>query len=237
MHYRKVSGGLMESLESNLESNVIAGDFLNSERADNQCLPLGATCMQKRIFDITFSVVAIVMLLPVMAVIAALIKLDSRGSIVFKQKRNGLNGKVIEVWKFRSMSVLENGGQVTQATQGDPRVTNVGRILRKYSLDELPQFFNVISGSMSVVGPRPHAVAHNEEYRDEITNYSSRHMVRPGITGWAQVNGARGETDTLDKMASRIEYDLDYIDHWSLKFDIRIICMTVLEVFNCENVY
>ena len=241
MHHRKMSEGFMESMESmesKLESNVIAGRFLATDRArSSECLRSGATCAPKRIFDITFSVMAIIMLAPVMAVIALLIKLDSRGSVLFKQKRNGMDGKVIEVWKFRSMYVLENGERVTQAVQGDPRVTGIGRILRKYSLDELPQFFNVLSGAMSVVGPRPHAVAHNEEYRDQITNYSKRHMVRPGITGWAQVNGARGETDTLDKMATRVGYDLDYINHWSLKFDVRIVCMTVLEVFNTEDVY
>ena len=225
-------------MESTFESRVITGEFLKTDHAvSSQCLRSGGVCVPKRIFDIVFSLVAIVMLFPVMVAIAVLIKLGSKGSIIFKQKRNGLDGKVIEVWKFRSMYVEENGERVTQAVQGDPRVTNIGRVLRKYSLDELPQFFNVLSGSMSVVGPRPHAIAHNEEYRDQITNYSKRHMVKPGITGWAQVNGARGETDTLDKMAARVSYDLDYINHWSLKFDVRIICMTVLEVLNCENVY
>jgi len=238
MHYRKIGEGYKESLDSNLESNVIAREFLITEQAiSSQCLRSGATCVPKRIFDITFSIAAILMLLPIMAAIAVLIKLDSRGSVLFKQKRNGLDGKVIEVWKFRSMSVAENGEQVTQAVQGDSRVTGIGRILRKYSLDELPQFFNVLFGSMSVVGPRPHAVAHNEQYREQITNYSKRHMVRPGITGWAQVNGARGETDTLDKMSARVSYDLDYINHWSLKFDVRIIFLTVLDAFNVENVY
>ena len=238
MHYRKIGEGYKESLDSNLESNVIAREFLITEQAiSSQCLRSGATCVPKRIFDITFSIAAILMLLPIMAAIAIMIKLDSRGSVLFKQKRNGLDGKVIEVWKFRSMSVAENGEQVTQAVQGDSRVTDIGRILRKYSLDELPQFFNVLFGTMSVVGPRPHAVAHNEQYRQQITNYSKRHMVRPGITGWAQVNGARGETDTLDKMSTRVSYDLDYINHWSLRFDVRIIFLTVLDVFNVENVY
>ena len=191
----------------------------------------------KRIFDVVFSISAIIALAPIMLVIAALVKTDSRGPVLFKQRRNGLNDEIITVWKFRSMSVLENGETVTQATRNDPRVTRVGAVLRKYSLDELPQFFNVLLGTMSVVGPRPHAVSHNEEFVHLVPNYAMRHEVKPGITGLAQVSGARGETDTLDKMALRIAYDIEYIRNWSLKLDVQIIIKTVLQAVKCDNVY
>ena len=155
----------------------------------------------------------------------------------FKQVRYGLNGKPILVYKFRTMSVMENGPEVKQAVKNDPRVTSVGRILRKTSLDELPQFFNVILGNMSVVGPRPHAVAHNEEYRKLITGYMLRHKVKPGITGLAQVKGWRGETDTLDKMEKRIECDLEYIRTWNVFLDAKIIFLTVLHGFINKSAY
>ncbi|MGP3287354.1 sugar transferase, partial [Serratia marcescens] len=157
--------------------------------------------------------------------------------LVFKQRRYGMDGKSIMVWKFRSMSVMENGDKVVQAKKGDARVTAVGAFLRRTSLDELPQFINVLMGDMSIVGPRPHAVAHNEQYRKLIKGYMLRHKVKPGITGWAQINGWRGETDTLDKMQSRVEYDLDYIRNWSVWFDIRIIFLTVFKGFINKSAY
>ena len=155
------------------------------------------------------------------------VKLTSKGPVFFRQKRYGLNAKEIRVLKFRSMTVCEDGPVIKQATQNDQRVTAFGRFLRKTSLDELPQFIQVLTGEMSIVGPRPHAVAHNQQYRTLIRGYMLRHKVKPGITGWAQVNGFRGETDTLEKMEKRVRYDLDYIQSWDLVWDLRIIFMTI----------
>ncbi|RAH21075.1 sugar transferase, partial [Vibrio vulnificus] len=151
--------------------------------------------------------------------------------------RYGLGGKKIKVWKFRSMRVMENDAVVTQATKNDPRVTKFGAFIRRTSLDELPQFINVLQGSMSIVGPRPHAVAHNEEYRVLVDNYMIRHKIKPGITGWAQINGYRGETETVDKMEKRIQYDIQYMQNWSLWLDIKIIFMTVFKGFVSETAY
>ncbi|NJN23847.1 MAG: undecaprenyl-phosphate glucose phosphotransferase [Acaryochloridaceae cyanobacterium RL_2_7] len=177
----------------------------------------------KRLIDIFVALVALILLGPVMIAICVGIKLTSPGPILFKQFRYGVNGQRIRVYKFRSMTVQENGSEVKQATKNDSRITKLGAFLRKSSLDELPQFINVLQGRMSIVGPRPHAVAHNEFYRKEIQGYMLRHLVKPGITGWAQVNGLRGETETLDKMQKRIEYDLQYLRKWSLWLDIVII--------------
>lgn len=174
---------------------------------------------------------------PLLLVISIAIKLTSSGPVFFKQIRYGLNGKSILVYKFRTMKVMENGSQVKQAVKNDPRVTSVGRLLRRTSLDELPQFFNVILGNMSIVGPRPHAVAHNEEYRKLIPGYMLRHKVKPGITGLAQIRGWRGETDTLDKMEKRIECDLEYIRTWSIWLDIKIIFLTVFRGFIHKAAY
>jgi putative colanic acid biosynthesis UDP-glucose lipid carrier transferase len=165
------------------------------------------------------------------------VKLTSKGPALFKQRRYGLNGKEFHVLKFRSMTVSEDGAKVTQATKNDVRVTPFGAFLRRSSLDELPQFINVLMGDMSIVGPRPHAIAHNEHYKKLIDAYMLRHKVKPGITGWAQVNGWRGETDTLDKMLSRVEHDLYYIQHWSVLFDIEIVLRTVFGSAVRENAY
>jgi putative colanic acid biosynthesis UDP-glucose lipid carrier transferase len=172
-----------------------------------------------------------------MLVIALAVKLSSPGPAIFKQRRYGLNGEVLYVWKFRSMTVCEDGVDVLQAKQGDPRTTRLGAFLRRTSLDELPQFINVLQGTMSVVGPRPHAVAHNEEYRNLIHGYMLRHKVKPGITGLAQVNGWRGETDTLDKMQKRVVCDLEYIQKWSLWLDLKIVWMTIAGGFKGKNAY
>jgi putative colanic acid biosynthesis UDP-glucose lipid carrier transferase len=161
--------------------------------------------------------------------------MSSPGPIIFKQRRYGLDGKQILVYKFRTMTVADDGAVVVQATKQDQRITAFGRLLRKTSLDELPQFINVLQGCMSVVGPRPHAVAHNETYRKIIKGYMVRHKVRPGITGWAQVNGFRGETDTLDKMQSRIEYDMDYLRNWSAKLDMYIVLKTIAMLLRKEK--
>jgi len=174
---------------------------------------------------------------PVMAAIAVGVKTGSPGPVLFKQRRYGLDGDEIVVYKFRSMTVSEDGAVVTQARKNDARVTRFGAFLRKSSLDELPQFINVLQGRMSIVGPRPHAVAHNEQYRKLIKGYMLRHKVKPGITGWAQVNGLRGETDTLDKMQARVACDIEYLRNWSLMFDLMIILKTVLVVFRDRNAY
>jgi len=171
-----------------------------------------------------------------MALIAAGIKLTSPGPIFFRQKRHGMDGKEIEVWKFRTMTCCEDGKSAfVQATRDDCRVTSFGRILRKTSLDELPQFINVLQGRMSVVGPRPHAVAHNEQFRKLIPSYMRRHKVRPGITGLAQVNGWRGETDTLEKMQKRVEYDIEYLRTWTLWLDIKIIAKTAVCIITGDD--
>jgi putative colanic acid biosynthesis UDP-glucose lipid carrier transferase len=185
----------------------------------------------KRSFDVVFSSFIVCLIALPMLIIAAAVKFTSRGPVIFKQARYGLDGKRIFVWKFRSMSTMDNGAKVVQATKGDARITKVGAFIRRTSLDELPQFINVLQGRMSVVGPRPHAVAHNEEYRKLIPYYMLRHKVKPGITGWAQINGFRGETDTLDKMEGRIDHDLDYIRNWSLFMDIKIIFLTIFKGF------
>jgi putative colanic acid biosynthesis UDP-glucose lipid carrier transferase len=181
----------------------------------------------KRLEDIVLGTLILMIITIPMLIIGTWIKLTSPGPVLFRQRRYGLNGEVIRVLKFRSMTVTEDGAVIKQATEGDARVTKLGAFLRRTNLDELPQFLNVIEGSMSIVGPRPHAVAHNELYRRKIQGYMLRHKVKPGITGWAQVNGWRGETDTLEKMEKRIEHDLDYIRNWSLLWDLQIIFMTV----------
>lgn len=191
----------------------------------------------KRVEDIVVASLILLLIALPMAFIALGVKLTSQGPVLFKQRRYGLNGAVVEVWKFRSMTVCEDGNKVVQAQKGDMRITPFGAFLRRTSLDELPQFFNVLQGTMSVVGPRPHAVAHNEEYRKLIRGYMLRHKVKPGITGWAQINGWRGETETLDKMAMRVKYDLDYVQNWSLWRDIKIIFLTVFKGFVNKNAY
>lgn len=195
----------------------------------------GINSLVKRTTDIVLASLIQIMLLPVMLAVAIAIKLTSPGPIIFRQRRYGLYGEEIVVYKFRTMTVVEDGGQVVQATENDQRITPLGQFLRKSSIDELPQFVNVLQGRMSIVGPRPHAVAHNEQYRKQIKGYMLRHKVKPGITGWAQVNGLRGETDTLEKMRDRIEYDLIYLRNWSLSFDLWIILCTVKTVLWSKN--
>jgi Undecaprenyl-phosphate glucose phosphotransferase len=182
----------------------------------------------KRAFDLFFAGAAIMLLFPLMAITALLIKLDSRGPIFFLQTRNGFNRKPFSIFKFRTMHCLENGPAIKQATRNDPRVTRLGRWLRRSSIDELPQLLNVIRGEMSLVGPRPHAQSHNSEYEKLIANYAFRHHVKPGLTGWAQVRGHRGETAHVEQMQRRVEHDLWYINNWSLWLDFKILFMTVL---------
>lgn len=197
----------------------------------------GINAILKRIEDIIVATMILLVIAIPIALIALAVKFTSKGPILFKQKRYGLDGKSILVWKFRSMTVMEDGEKVTQASKNDSRLTPIGGFIRRTSLDELPQFINVLTGQMSIVGPRPHAIAHNEEYRKLVKGYMLRHKVKPGITGWAQVNGWRGETDTLDKMEKRVEFDLDYIRDWSLMFDLKIIFMTIFKGFVGKNVY
>lgn len=197
----------------------------------------GMGAVLKRIEDIIISSLIILFISPILIAVAIGVKRSSSGPILFKQDRYGLGGKKIRVWKFRSMGVMENDSVVTQATKNDPRVTKFGAFIRRTSLDELPQFFNVLQGSMSIVGPRPHAVAHNEEYRVLVDKYMLRHKVKPGITGLAQINGFRGETDTLDKMEMRVKYDLKYIQNWTLSMDLKIIFLTIFKGFVSETAY
>ena len=198
---------------------------------------LGVSGIGKRISDIVIASVILALIWPVLLILALGVKLSSPGPIIFKQRRYGLDGQEIVVYKFRSMRTCDDGSQIRQAGREDPRVTPFGAFMRRTSLDELPQFFNVLQGRMSVVGPRPHAVAHNELYRKLIKGYMLRHKVKPGITGWAQVNGLRGETETLDKMRARIQYDIDYMRNWSLGFDLVIIAKTLAVVWRDQNAY
>ena len=197
----------------------------------------GTNELVKRVSDLVLASIILVLISPLLLAIAIGVKLSSPGPVIFKQRRNGLDGGEITVYKFRSMTTQDNGSVVEQATKGDARITPFGALLRRTSLDELPQFFNVLQGRMSIVGPRPHAVAHNELYRELIRAYMVRHKVKPGITGWAQVNGMRGETDTVEKMKARVEYDLEYLRNWSLGLDLQIIVRTIRVVFFDRNAY
>jgi len=198
---------------------------------------MGLNSTIKRASDIVLASLILLLLAPLMLVVAAAVRISSPGPVIFRQRRYGLYGDEIMVYKFRSMTVMDNGAAVVQAQRNDARVTKIGGFLRRTSLDELPQFINVLQGRMSIVGPRPHAVAHNEQYRKLIKGYMLRHKVKPGITGWAQVNGLRGETATLDKMEARIQYDLDYLRNWSLWLDLWIVLKTVKVVLTRENAF
>lgn len=216
--------------------NIFAFDLVQARCIEINGMPAFSICdsplqgmsaVWKRLFDIGLASLALLLMWPLLTAIALSIKVSSAGPVLFKQRRYGLNAEEILVYKFRTMTVCEDGSVVSQATKQDRRVTPLGAFLRRTSLDELPQIFNVLEGKMSFVGPRPHAVAHNEEYRKLISGYMIRHKVRPGITGWAQVNGLRGETSTVDKMHERVQYDLDYLKNWSMKLDLQIIARTV----------
>lgn len=197
----------------------------------------GINAVQKAIFDTVVAGVILLLISPLLIVIAMAVKISSPGPVIFKQRRYGMDGDEIMIYKFRSMTVCEDGNAIRQASKNDQRTTRLGAFLRKSSLDELPQFINVLQGRMSIVGPRPHAVAHNEMYRTLIPGYMWRHKVKPGITGWAQVNGYRGETETLDKMEGRVRHDIDYLRNWSLSLDFYIILRTLMVVFKDRNAY
>jgi Undecaprenyl-phosphate glucose phosphotransferase len=194
--------------------------------------------VRKTALDYILGPLLILLLLPLMLVIAVIIKLESRGPAIFRQKRHGFSNKIFHIYKFRTMKCVEGGERITvQATRNDPRVTRVGRFLRRMSLDELPQLFNVLNGTMSLVGPRPHAVDHNEAYAKMIRSYFARHRVKPGLTGWAQVNGFRGEIKSVQDMEARVRYDIHYAENWSLGFDLKIIVMTAFICFSGRNAY
>ncbi len=224
--------------------DILVFDLIQSRTLEILGIPVIAMCetpfagyrgVVKRLTDIVLCMAAMPLLLPLMAVISVAVKVSSPGPAIFRQRRYGLDGRPIVVYKFRTMSVADDGDVIVQATKDDPRVTPVGRFLRRYSLDEFPQFFNVLQGRMSLVGPRPHAVAHNEWYRKLIKGYMMRHKVPPGITGLAQINGCRGETALLEQMQARIDYDLEYLRHWSLMLDLKILTRTVLRLVRDAN--
>jgi len=197
----------------------------------------GLNGLVKRASDIVLSILILTLISPLLLILAAAVKLTSPGPAIFKQRRYGLDGEEIVIYKLRTMKVTEDGDSIQQCSKSDPRVTRLGAFLRRTSLDELPQFINVLQGRMSIVGPRPHAVAHNELYRKLIKGYMQRHKVRPGLTGWAQVNGLRGETQSVEKMKARIDYDLDYLRNWSLRLDLYIIAKTAKIVLKGENAH
>jgi putative colanic acid biosynthesis UDP-glucose lipid carrier transferase len=247
---QRISQLILELADSTVSVNIVPDFFtfnlIQSKWSNVQGIPVvsvfdtpfnaieGAT---KRIEDLVLCFIILPIIALPMLLIAIAIKLTSPGPVLFKQKRYGIKGELIEVWKFRSMNVCENGDNIKQATVNDSRVTPLGAFLRRTSLDELPQFINVLLGSMSVVGPRPHAVAHNEFYRKQIQGYMLRHKVRPGITGQAQINGCRGETDTIEKMEARIHHDLEYLRQWSLWLDLKIVFITIFKGFVGKQVY
>jgi putative colanic acid biosynthesis UDP-glucose lipid carrier transferase len=226
--------------------DIFVFDLIQARSGEIQGIPVVAMCetpfygyrgVAKRLTDIVLSVTILLLLLPLLLLVAVLVKLTSPGPVVFKQRRYGLDGREIAVYKFRTMSVTEDGGEIRQASRADPRITKIGAILRRTSFDELPQLINVLQGRMSLVGPRPHAVAHNEEYRKLIKGYMVRHKVLPGITGLAQVNGCRGETTRLEDMEARVNFDLDYLRHWSPLLDIKIILLTAVKVLRDDKAY
>ena len=242
---------LLDALKDTTASVYFVPDMfvtdLIQSRTDSVCgLPVISVCetpfrgpagLLKRASDLVLATLILILISPVMLAIAIAVKLESPGPVIFRQRRYGLEGQEIVVYKFRSMTVVEDGSQIRQASRNDSRITRLGALLRKTSMDELPQFINVLQGRMSVVGPRPHAVAHNEQYRRLIKSYMVRHKVKPGITGWAQVNGFRGETDSLEKMEGRIRCDLDYLRSWSLRLDLYIIAKTIKLVFKDAAAY
>src|SRR6202047_1005160 len=226
--------------------DIFVFDLIQARSGEIHGIPVVAMCetpfygyrgVTKRLTDIALSVVILLLFLPLLLLIAILVKVSSPGPVIFKQRRYGLDGHEIGVYKFRTMSVTEDGKTIRQASKTASRITRIGRMLRRTSLDELPQLINVLQGRMSLVGPRPHAVAHNEEYRQLIKGYMVRHKVLPGITGLAQVNGCRGETSQLEEMEARVNYDLDYLRRWTPMLDIKIILLTAVKVFRDDRAY
>lgn len=226
--------------------DIFAFDLIQARSGELFGIPVVALCetpfcgyrgVVKRITDIALAASILLIVSPLLLVLAAMVRMSSPGPIIFAQRRYGLDGREITVWKFRSMTVVEDGERVVQARKHDARITRVGRFLRRYSLDELPQLFNVLQGRMSLVGPRPHAVAHNEEYRKLIKGYMVRHKVPPGMTGLAQVNGCRGETSRIEEMQARVNYDLEYLRRWTPLLDLKILVLTAVRLVRDEKAY
>jgi putative colanic acid biosynthesis UDP-glucose lipid carrier transferase len=226
--------------------DIVVFDLIQSRTLDILGVPAVAMCetpfygyrgVMKRLTDVVLGSLVLVGLSPLMVLIAIVVRVTSPGPVIFKQRRYGLDGREIMVYKFRTMTVAEDGAEIRQASKNDHRTTPIGRALRRYSLDELPQLINVLQGQMSLVGPRPHAVAHNEQYRKLIKGYMIRHKVLPGITGLAQINGCRGETTSLEAMEARIRFDLDYLRNWSPLLDLRILFVTALRLLRDEKAY
>jgi putative colanic acid biosynthesis UDP-glucose lipid carrier transferase len=226
--------------------DIFVFDLIQARTGQILGMPVVAMCetpfhgyrgVVKRLMDVSFSAIGLLVLAPFLAVVALLVKLTSPGPVIFRQRRYGLDGQEIGIYKFRTMAVTEDGDTIRQASKDDSRITRLGRFLRRYSIDELPQLVNVLQGTMSLIGPRPHAVAHNEEYRKQIKGYMIRHKVLPGMTGLAQVSGCRGETKTLEQMQARVRYDLEYLRRWSPALDFMIIVKTALLVFYDRNAY
>ncbi len=230
-----------ENVDIHWAPDIFSMDLINHSVKEMAGIPLltlsespliGNHRLFKAIEDRLLAFILLIVLSPLMLVIALLIRLGSRGPAIFRQDRTGWDGQVFHIWKFRSMKLhQEASGEVSQATRDDDRITAIGHFIRKTSIDELPQLFNVLSGKMSLVGPRPHAIEHNRDYAKRIDAYLARHRIKPGITGLAQINGFRGETDTLEKMEKRVEYDMQYINNWSFWLDIRIMLMTLPALF------
>ena len=251
LSYAQRARGLLDELTDTTASlyfvpDLLSFDLMQSMTTDVDGIPVVALCetpfhglrgLCKRASDVLLASLMLLVALPFMLIIAAAIKLTTRGSIIFRQRRYGLDGQEIVVYKFRTMTTSDDGSSVRQASRDDERTTPLGRFLRRYSLDELPQLINVLQGSMSVVGPRPHAVAHNEQYRKLIRGYMVRHKVAPGITGLAQVNGCRGQTANVDEMRERLAYDLEYLGHWTLLLDFKILLRTLAIWFRDEKAY
>jgi len=226
--------------------DIFAFDLIQARSGELFGIPVVALCetpfcgyrgVIKRFTDIAFAASILIVATPLMLALAVMVRFSSPGPIIFPQRRYGLDGREINVWKFRSMTVAEDGERIVQARRQDPRITPVGRFMRRYSLDELPQLFNVLQGRMSLVGPRPHAVAHNEQYRKLIKGYMIRHKVPPGMTGLAQVNGCRGETSRIEEMQARVNYDLEYLRRWTPLLDVKILLLTAVRVLRDEKAY
>jgi undecaprenyl-phosphate galactose phosphotransferase/putative colanic acid biosynthesis UDP-glucose lipid carrier transferase len=233
-----VSAKLLPDARIRTLTNYVSSGYQRVVSLEIQRAPLSAAeQIVKRAMDVTIGLMALIFFLPLMALTALAIKLDGEGPVFFRQNRKGFNGRHFLMLKFRTMTVQENGDVVTQARRNDPRVTRIGRLLRAASIDELPQLINVIRGEMSLVGPRPHALAHDNYFERLLQDYAFRHHVKPGMTGWAQVNGLRGATPTVDQIARRVEWDLWYINNWSLWLDVQILMKTFFEVLRKRNAY
>jgi putative colanic acid biosynthesis UDP-glucose lipid carrier transferase len=238
---RQARGPVGRAAAANAQAQNVQGNYTPLDLENRRRWPIAPLnsfeLFIKRAFDIVVAGTALVALMPLLALVAIVTKLDSPGPVIFRQTRRGLNGKPFHILKFRTMTVLEDGDTIKQAVRSDKRVTRVGLWWRRTSIDELPQLINVLRGEMSIVGPRPHAAAHDNHFDQLIANYALRHRMKPGITGYAQVKGLRGETPTVEAMQRRVDLDLWYIDNWSFLFDFAIVLRTVVEIVRGQNAY